>query len=202
MIALALIVFELSFLMHFYAYSPLCNFDTIGNIIMILQLCRTDHDNVSIAYKKDSFCFHTLWLIFPILFPMQFHVRSTIWIDLPFDILSWSFTVMWNRSWRCVTYKNDKSRFHTFWVISSWYFQMQYRVRCITWTPFGNIIMILQSYEVITMCRVYEWQLSLSYLYLWYIIMYFTVIRNRSWRGVAYYKNGNSPPPPPKKSWI
>ena len=64
-------------------------------------------------------------------------------------------------SWRCVAYKNESSRFHTFWVISL------DAISCplSNFNTLWNIIMILHSYveQVMTMCCVQKWQLSLSY---------------------------------------
>ena len=36
-----------------YLY-PLCNWNTLGNIIMIFYLCRTGHDNVSLTRGCDN----------------------------------------------------------------------------------------------------------------------------------------------------
>ena len=85
-----------------------------------------------VAYKNDNFRFHTFWVISPWLFQMQFHVHSITWIL--FGILSWYFTVMMNRSWRCITYRNDNSRFHTFWIIFPWWFQLWCSL---FWIPLG-----------------------------------------------------------------
>ena len=77
----------------------------------------------------------------------------------------WYFTVMLNRSWRCVAYKNESPLFNTFWVISHLMLFYAYSCPLCNLNTLWNITIILHSYieQVMTMCRVQEWKLSLSY---------------------------------------
>ena len=102
----------------------------------------------------------TLTFILSELFPLDGFRCSITWKLL--GIFWWYFIVLYNRSWWCAAYKNGNSLYHTFWVISSWSFQLQFRVPTVT---LWNVIMILHSYveQVMMMCHVQEWQLSLTY---------------------------------------
>ena len=101
----------------------------------------------------------------------HFPVRSITWI--PFGIFWSCFTVIWNRSWRCVLYKNESPPFNTFWVISPLMLFYAYSWPLHNLNILWNIMMILHSYveQVMTMCRVQEWQLSLSYFLSYFPLM-------------------------------
>ena len=54
-----------------------------------------------------------------------------------FGMFSWYFTIMYNRSWQCVLYKNDNCCFHASLVVSHFW---QICVCCLTWIPFEIIL--------------------------------------------------------------
>ena len=97
---------------------PLYNLNTFWNFFMILHryveqvmtMCREQEWQLLLSYFLSYF---------PL---MILGVRSIAWI--PFEIFSWYFTDMKNRSWRFVSYMNDNSCIHTLWVISLWYFEL------------------------------------------------------------------------------
>ena len=147
--------------MVFCAYScPLCNLNTLWNIIMILHnyveqvmmICRVQKGQPSHSYFLSRF--HTFWAIFLWLFQLQSRVCSITLIPLGI--------IMILRS-NVGPVLNDNSHFHTFWFISPWWFQMQIPCLLQNLNALWYIIIVLYSYDkqVLTMGPEKERQPSL-----------------------------------------
>ena len=99
-----------------------------------------------------------------------FLIRSITW--KPFGIFWWYFTVMLNRSWWCVAYKNESPHLNS--PLMLFYASCPLCNLNTLW----DIIMILHSYveQAMTMCHVQEWQLSLSHFLSYFPLMVSVVI--------------------------
>ena len=85
------------------------------------QLCRSGHDDMS----------HIKIRALALLYSYSPYGAFLCIFVCSVNTL-WNIIIILHRSWRCVAYKNENSRFHTFGVISPWWFQMQFRVRSLT----------------------------------------------------------------------
>ena len=153
--------------MLFYAYScPLCNLNTLLNIILILHSYIGSYIGQVMTmcpYKNDNSCFHTFWVIPPWWFQMQFHVRSITWkffLNIIMILHSYVKQVMM----MCCIQE---------WQLSFLYFLSYFplivsdAVSCLLHNlkALWNILMILYSCveQVMMICCIQEWQLSLPY---------------------------------------
>ena len=140
-------------LMLFYAYlCPLCNLNTLWNIIMILHshveqvmtMCHVQEWQLLLSYFLSYFP-----LIVSDAISCPLHNLKTLWYII---IILYSDVKQVLKMCHVVTYKNSNSRLDTSDAISYSLHNLK---------TFWYMIMILNSYveQVLTMCPVQEWQL-------------------------------------------
>ena len=145
--------------MLFYAYScPLCNLNTLWNIIMILHsyveqvmtMCQIQEWQLSLSYFRSYFF---LMVLEAILCPL--HILKTFWNIL---MILYSYVEQVMKMCCIQEWQLWLSYFLSYFplIISDAFSSPLHNLKII-W----NIIMILHSYveQVMTMCRVQKWQL-------------------------------------------
>ena len=158
-------------LLLFYAYSsPLCNLNTLWNIIMILHgyvervmtMCHVQEWQLSLSYFLSYF---PLMVSDAISCPLYY--LKTIWNIM---MILYCYVEQVMSMCRIQEWQLSLSYFLSYFPLI-----FSYAISCPLYNlnTLWNIIMILHSYveQVMTMCHVQEWQLSLSYFLIYFPLM-------------------------------